>query len=83
VRLSQHIVKNRTQELKGARVLDLGSGTGEHAGSTAQACFACAGCTASSLARKFELCVPPGKHTSNVRRILWRHRMLSLLTRAS
>ncbi|KAF6263186.1 putative methyltransferase-domain-containing protein [Scenedesmus sp. NREL 46B-D3] len=28
VRLSQHIVKNRTQELKGARVLDLGSGTG-------------------------------------------------------
>lgn len=29
VRLSQHLVKNRGGELKGARVLDLGSGTGE------------------------------------------------------
>lgn len=28
VRLSQHLVKNRGGELKGARVLDLGSGTG-------------------------------------------------------
>lgn len=28
VRLSQHLVKNRAGELKGARVLDLGSGTG-------------------------------------------------------
>jgi len=29
VRLSQHLVKNRGGELKGARVLDLGSGTGK------------------------------------------------------
>jgi hypothetical protein len=28
IRLSQHLVKNRGNELKGARVLDLGSGTG-------------------------------------------------------
>eukprot|EP00878_Enallax_costatus_P007740 GHUV01008102.1.p1 GENE.GHUV01008102.1~~GHUV01008102.1.p1 ORF type:complete len:282 (+),score=64.82 GHUV01008102.1:251-1096(+) len=28
VRLSQHLVKNRANELKGARVLDLGTGTG-------------------------------------------------------
>jgi hypothetical protein len=28
VRLSQHLVKNRGGELKGARVLDLGAGTG-------------------------------------------------------
>jgi hypothetical protein len=32
VRLSQHLVKNRGAELKGARVLDLGSGTGEGSG---------------------------------------------------
>jgi predicted RNA methylase len=41
VRLSQHIVKNRTQELKGARVLDLGSGTGGFAGSTCIALRTC------------------------------------------
>lgn len=34
IRLSQHLVKNRGGELRGARVLDLGSGTGT--GETAQ-----------------------------------------------
>jgi len=28
IRLSQHLVRNRAGELKGARVLDLGAGTG-------------------------------------------------------
>jgi hypothetical protein len=38
VRLSSHLVKNRGGELKGARVLDIGSGTGERGMCAGAAC---------------------------------------------